>query len=316
MPMTAFISYCHADEKALERLHKHMAVLKREGTLPTWTDHAIKPGDRLDTVIAAHLDRSQVFLALISPDYLASGYCYDKEFARAQELAAAGRMRIVPIILEPCDWLSSPFKEYAALPQDGQAVSGFTNPNVAYLNVVSGLRRIVDAAGTPSATPSAAPASGSVRRPRIKQDFDTIQRAEYADRAFSVIRDYFSSSCAEMAQIGEDLRAKFEDMDPTAFTCSVVNRAKLRGGEAHITVHNTKSRNHGFGGDISYVNQRHASRNTSNGSIHVANDEYQMFLTMDLYGLSSGRQEGKVLPEQAAERLWNDFVKQAGIEYD
>jgi hypothetical protein len=316
MTTTAFVSYCHADEKALERLRKHLALLQREGTLPTWTDHAIVPGDRLDSVISDQLERSQVFLALLSPDYLASRYCYDTEFKRALELAAAGRMRIVPIIVEPCDWLSSPFKDFSALPKDGQPISGFTNANLAYLNVVTGLRRMIEAMA-PGALPlDPDPAPESIRKPRVKQDFDTIQRAEYADRAFAVIRDYFRASCAEVAQIGDDLRARFEDMDPTAFTCSVVNRAKRSGGEAHITVHNTKSRSHGFGGDISYVNQRHAERNTSNGSIRVSNDDYQMFLTMDRYGMSSGREEGRISPEQASERLWTDFVKQAGVEYD
>ncbi|VFU17681.1 TIR protein [Methylocella tundrae] len=316
MVAEAFLSYSHADEKALERLHKHLAVLKREGTLPTWSDHAILAGDRLDGVISAQLERSQIFLALVSPDYLASQYCYDKEFARALELAAAGRMRIVPVILEPCDWLSSPFKDFAALPKDGQPISGFTNPNNAYLNVVVGLRRLIEVPGNGTSAPADGIASpGQARRPRIKQDFDSIQRAEYADRAFTTIRDYFRASCAELAQIGDDLRSKFEDIDATAFTCSVVNRAKRQRGEAHITVHNCKSRNVGFG-DISYVNQPHAERNTSNGSIRVTNDDYQLFLNMDHYGMSSGRDRERTTPEQAAETLWGEFVRQAGIEYD
>ncbi len=75
MTARAIVSYCHADDRALERLRKHLSVLKREGTLPIWTDHAIVAGDKLDDVIGSELERSQVFLALVSPDYLASGYC-------------------------------------------------------------------------------------------------------------------------------------------------------------------------------------------------------------------------------------------------
>ena len=315
MATRAFLSYSHVDERAVERLRKHMAVLKREGTLPVWTDHAVVPGDNVDTVISAELERSQVFVALVSPDYLASRYCYEREFQRALELAAEGRMRIVPVILEPCDWLSSPLKDFLALPKDGQAISGFTNENVAYLNVVSGLRRLLEAADEvqPSTGTATTPAIG--RRPRIKQDFDAIQKAEYADRAFEVVRDYFRASCAEIAQVDGDIRAKFDEMGPTAFTCSVVNRRRRTHGEAHITFHNTKGRNHGFGGNISYVDQPHAERNTSNGSIRVGNDDYNLFLTMDRMGTSAG-EGAHVTPEQAAEKLWTEFVRQAGIEYD
>ena len=99
MAATAFISYAHADAKALDRLHKHLAMLRREGALNAWTDHAILPGDRVDGAISAQLAQSAIFVALVSPDYLASRYCYEKEFESALALAQAGRMRIVPVIL-------------------------------------------------------------------------------------------------------------------------------------------------------------------------------------------------------------------------
>jgi hypothetical protein len=319
MATTAFISYAHADANALDRLHKHLAMLKREGTLNAWTDHAILPGDRVDGAISAQLERSTIFVALVSPDYLASRYCYEKEFELGLALAQAGRMRIVPVILEPCDWLSSPLKEFLALPKDGLAISGWTNQNNAYLDVVTGLRRILtapDEGKGPGPGPGSAvapPRAATVRQPRIKQDFDTIQRADSADKTFAVIQDYFRASCDELTRI-EDLRARFEVMDPTAFTCTVVNRGRLRGGEAHITVRNGKGRSMGFGGDISYVNQRYAEANTSNGSIRVEHDDYNLFLAMDQFG-SSGRNKEKITPEQAAARLWTEFVMRAGIEY-
>lgn len=318
MAVAAFLSYSHVDAKALERLHKHLAVLKRDGGILTWSDHAILPGDSLDGTISSQLEQSQLFVALVSPDYLDSRYCYEKEFARALELNAAGRIRIVPVILEPCEWLRSPFKDFAALPAEGAPISGFTNPNNAYLNVVTGLRRVIESAGTPTPV-AAATHVGALqnpgRKPRIKQDFDAIQRAEYADRAFATIRDYFRASCAELSQIGDELRARFEDMDPTAFTCSVVNRAKRQGGEAHITVRNNKSRTSGFG-DISYVSQRYAEGNVANGFIRVEHDDYTMFLNGDRFGSAFGRDAARATPEQTAEKLWVDFIGQAGIEYE
>ena len=322
MATSVFISYSHGDEKALARLHKHLAMLRRDGTLSTWTDHAIVPGAKISDAINSQLDRSGIFLALLSADYLASNYCYETEFKRALELADAGRIRIVPVVLEPCDWLSSPFKDFLALPKDGQPVSEWTNQNNAYLDIVTGLRRLADTVDSlrKQVEGGGAPAGGSgaasSRKPRIKQHFDAIQTAEFADRAYDVICKFFEASCTELSNVDEALRARFEIMEPTAFTCTVVNRALQGGGEAHITVRNMKSRRGGFG-DISYVYQRyHTAGTTSNGSIRVGSDDYAMFLEMDQMAVMSGGKQGRLTPETAAEQLWTAFVKQAGVEYE
>ncbi len=234
--VNVFISYSHADEKALERLHKHMVMLRREGSLSAWTDNAILPGGNLGGDINVALQASAIFIALVSPDYLASNYCYEKEFQQAQALHDAGKLRIVPVILEPCDWLNSPFKEFMALPKDGQPISSWTNQNNALLDVVTGLRRVLTAPASASAAPAgtvSTPDLSPARRPRVKQDFDSIQKSDFADKAYDVIKNYFRSSCEELSGVDDTLRAKFEEMHPRAFTCTVVNRTKMKGGEAH-----------------------------------------------------------------------------------
>jgi len=316
----AFLSYSHADEKALKRLHTHLAMLQREGSLIAWTDNAILPGTRLDAEISSNLGNSNLFVALISPDYLASNYCYDKEFAQATTLADTGKLRIVPVILKPCDWLSSPFKDFKAMPKDGKPISEWTNQNNAFLDVVIGLRQLL-AASTPTSGPIPGSSTPDMaitgRRLIVKRDFDSIEKADFADRAYETIKNYFSGSCNELSAVGDALRAKFEIMDSTAFTCSVVNRAKIRGGEAHLTVRNSKTRGH-FG-DISFTYQRYAEANSSNGGYSVAADDYNLFLTtnaMNAMTMTGGSRSEKLSPEQAAEELWNSFVKQAGIEYE
>ncbi len=143
MAYSAFISYSHVDEKHLERLHKHMALLQRDGSLQTWTDHQIIPGRGLDEEVSQALRSSDIFIALVSPDYIASNYCYEKEFTEALRLEQEGQLQIVPVIIEPCDWLSSPLSQFMALPKDGRPISEWTNANVAYLDVVSGIRRLI-----------------------------------------------------------------------------------------------------------------------------------------------------------------------------
>lgn len=312
---TAFICYSHADEKYLERLRKHMALLQREEAIVAWTDHQIAAGARLDGTIRDALDDAQLFIALVSPDYLASNYCYEKEFEFALKKADAGALTILPVIVEPCDWLSSPFRQFRALPKDGKPVSEWTNSNLAFLDVVSGIRSLVtDAASYSEARPSeAALQTHPGRRMKIKQEFDSIQKSEFADQAFAAIADYFRNSCTEVNGI-DDLRAKYHSMNDNAFTCTVVNRGIKGGREAHITVHNSKGRRH-FHGDISYVFEAHAEPVTSNGSIRIAADDYNMFLTLG-YGGMMGREDTKYDAQQAAEALWVEFIGHAGIEIE
>jgi len=312
MPVSAFISYSHADDKHLQMLHKHLAMLRREGALQAWTDHQILPGGRLDDRISTALEGSLLFLALVSPDYLASGYCYEKEFEQALRLEQAGKLTIIPIVLEPCDWLSSPLSQFMALPKDGKPVSEFTNANVAYLDVVSGIRRVVSAeASVPNVSASGAAVMSMGRRLSIKREFDSIQKSDFADKAFEAIRSYFRASCAELSSV-EDLKAKFDPMSDNAFTCTVVNRAIKGGQEAHITVRNRKDGRSYFG-DIDYVFQPHDSGNSSNGSIHVSSDDHNLFLQMNSY---VGGGNTKYDAQQAAEDLWLKFIAQAGIAYD
>jgi hypothetical protein len=189
MPVDAFISYAHADEAALYRLHKHLAMLRREEKLNAWTDHAILPGDRFGDAIADMLKASSLFLALVSPDYLDSNYCYEREFEYALKLAEGGSLRIIPIILQPCDWRASPLGTYLALPKNGKPVSDWTNENNAFLDVVTNLRRVLKDMDAPQRAerPIGRPPKAE-RRVRLKQDAVTkwIASAEAAQTAGTI----------------------------------------------------------------------------------------------------------------------------------
>lgn len=131
MAAKVFISYAHEDAKVVERLHKHLAVLRREGRISEWVDREILVGGVVDREISENLDSSDIFLPIDSPNFLNSNYCYEKEMARAIERHEAGKMRIAPIIAEPCEWLETRLKQFKATPKDGTPISDWTNPNTA-----------------------------------------------------------------------------------------------------------------------------------------------------------------------------------------
>ena len=82
---TIFFSYSHADEALRDRLEVHLSLLKRQGVIETWHDRRISPGEAIDRSIGTRLDTADVILLLVSPDFVASDYCYDVEMTRALE---------------------------------------------------------------------------------------------------------------------------------------------------------------------------------------------------------------------------------------
>jgi hypothetical protein len=313
--MRAFISYSHHDAGALDRLHVHLANLQREGRIETWYDREILAGDVLDDEISRELEAADLFLLMVSPDFIASSYCIEREMQRALERHDAGQARVVPIIVEPCDWAAMPqLRRLKAVPKDGVPISEWANANTAYLDVVQEIRRIVDAgrrAAPEPANDAPAPAvpQQDVPRYRVRRDFDEIDRSEYRDAAFATIMDYFRRATVELNAV-EGLRGRFVDRGANSFGSTVVNRGRQH-GTAHITVHR---RNAGFAlGDIYYSFNENAGDNTANGGFNVSSDEYEQFLvvTMAMFGNAPDR----LTPEQAAEYLWNQFIEQAGITH-
>jgi hypothetical protein len=309
--MKAFISYSHKDGWALDRLHTHLAVLRREGHIEEWFDRDILAGDDVDREISEQLETCELFLLLVSPDFLASDYCYEREMTRALERHEAGDARVVPIIVEPCDWLSSPLRKLKALPHDGKAITEWTNQNTAFLNIVTELRRIALPQETRPAPVAQPRTTRNVEEPRyrVKKDFDDIDRAEFRSKAFETIRSYFEGAANEINQV-EGLRARFVTFGPQSFGCTLVNRSKER-GTAHITVH---SRTGSMSmGDIYYSFSENAPQNTANGSFNIEVGEYDLFLKPMSFGTNRG--ENKLSAEHAAENLWTEFLEHAGVSY-
>jgi len=314
MTLKIFISYSHRDEAVLDRLRTHLATLARDEVVETWDDREIRAGQIVDGTIANAHDVSTVFMPIVSPDFLASDYCYEKEMQAALEKAERGEMTIVPVIAEPCDWLSSPLKKFKAVPKDGKPISEWTNANNAYLDIVQELRRVAMADGRKvmAAKPAKGGGSPAASRVKIRRDFSSIDRAKFRDAAYTEIRRYFAESIEEFGQI-EGLQGAFEDIDPNAFTCTIVNRSK-REAESHLTVRNNKNRQHALG-DMTVSFDAYARTETANEIVSVASDDYDQYLELGMrFGGSDT--DRRLSAAQVADILWRNFVQRAGIDYE
>lgn len=148
-PLRIFISYSHNDESHRLELEKHLSLLRRQGLIEPWHDRRIVPGQEWHRQIDRNLERADLFLCLVSADFIHSNYCFEVEMERALKRHKDGTAQVVPIIVRPSDWHAAPFGKLQALPRDGKAITTWSNQDEAWLDVARGIRRLAEAAGQP-----------------------------------------------------------------------------------------------------------------------------------------------------------------------
>ncbi len=62
----------------------------------------------------------------------------------ALERHAAGEALVIPVILRPVDWQSTPFAGLQALPKNGKPVTTFENLDIALEQVATGIRAAIE----------------------------------------------------------------------------------------------------------------------------------------------------------------------------
>ena len=138
-PVDVFISYSHKDEDLKDELYVHLAPLIRQGQIKPWQDRAIEAGAEWEQEIKARLESAEIILLLITPRFIASDYCFDKEMQRAMARHDAGTAKVIPVIMKPCYWKGTAFSKLQVLPKDGQPVTRWDDQDEALLDVVQGI---------------------------------------------------------------------------------------------------------------------------------------------------------------------------------
>ncbi|MBD2124863.1 tetratricopeptide repeat protein [Microcoleus sp. ZQ-A2] len=143
-PVEVFISYHEKDEKLREELEKHLTTLHREKAITSWHDRKIVAGQEIKGEIDKYLNRAGLILLLVSPDFLASDYHWTVEITRALERNAAGKARVIPVLLRHADWETAPIDKLSPLPRNRQPVKSWTDWDEAFLQVIRGIREEVE----------------------------------------------------------------------------------------------------------------------------------------------------------------------------
>lgn len=143
-PVTLFLSYAREDEALCQELIKHLSGLKRQGLISAWHNNQIPVGTGWAQAINTHLEQASIVLLLVSPDFLASDYCYNIEMLQALQRHEFNEARVIPVVVRPCDWEHTPLAQLQNLPRDGKPIVIWDNQDVAWNDVSASLRRIIE----------------------------------------------------------------------------------------------------------------------------------------------------------------------------
>ena len=139
-PLKGFISYSHENKKEKDRLIKFLDVMEQENVLKTWHDGDIIAGDAArQEDILKEVATSDLLLFLISADSLASEGC-KKEL----EEALKRDIKVIPILLEHCDWEHHQLSGNEGLPDKFKPISKWEDKSEGWQNVVDGIRKAVE----------------------------------------------------------------------------------------------------------------------------------------------------------------------------
>ena len=138
-PLKIFITYSHANTAAKDKLITYFDVMKREGLISIWHDNEILGGDKWrEEIFSTNLPNSDILIYLVSADSLASENC-NKELAEALKR----EIRVIPIILEHCDWLHHQLSGFEVLPHKGTPITKWDDESEGWQNVVDGIRSAI-----------------------------------------------------------------------------------------------------------------------------------------------------------------------------
>jgi tetratricopeptide (TPR) repeat protein len=143
VPLEVFCCYAREDQEMLEHLKKHLMPLQRQSQITVWSDTDLNAGVEWEKELHQHLESADIILLLISPDFIASDYCYSTEMNRAIERHEQGSTQVIPLLLRPVHWDSAPFAQLQVIPTNAEPVTKWSNRDDAFHDTAKHVNRVV-----------------------------------------------------------------------------------------------------------------------------------------------------------------------------
>lgn len=317
MPVKVFFAYSHKDEDLRDQLDVQLSMLKHEGIIESWYDRSITAGSTLDPSIDAKLEEANIILLLVSPDFLASEYCYEVEMNRALERHRSGQARVIPVILRPCDWSHAPFADLLAVPRDGKPVTKWQNKDEAFLDIAKSIRKVIEEIGVARSTsasskPFPEPSSYEVSESigphssnlRLRKTFTQFDKDSFLKESFEYIAQFFENSLDRLSKKNPRIQSRFNRINSSHFSATI-----YRDGQdlSHCKIWYGGPQS--FANGIAYSDSDYGGDNSYNELLSVEETVQDLFLKPFLTMIYSENAKELLTVKEAAELLWSLLIR-------
>jgi tetratricopeptide (TPR) repeat protein len=197
-----FISYSHRDEDWKDRILLHLGIAQKQELFDVWDDRRIEGGEDWFEAITNAIDAGCVGILLVSANSLTSNFILKEEVPRLIEKHGAGKLRLYPIIIRPCNWEAVEWlKKMNLRPADGRPVGLTKNDEVTETKIDLDLTKIakeIDAlikkttvsavSSQPLTTTPDEPAPSYARTPTLPSPKPFVGRKEHLARIEEKLR--------------------------------------------------------------------------------------------------------------------------------
>jgi hypothetical protein len=142
-PLRLFLSYSHDDRKKQELFRKNLMALENDGYITFWGDPNIKAGMEWRPEIDRELEKMDVFVGLLTTNFVTSGFIQRVEFKRALERRRTDEVKLWMVVVDDRRIDGTPFEPFQLLKPKGRAVSQYKNLQAGFDAVEAELHRLV-----------------------------------------------------------------------------------------------------------------------------------------------------------------------------
>jgi hypothetical protein len=136
--INVYVSYDEIDLELWKKLENQLESMKEWVTVKD--RFTIRAGEELKTEIANLLSNADIILLMVSPEFRTSEMC---QYEVDEAMKRRSQVRIIPIILRPIDWSSTPYGKLQPLPKNGKPVAEATDIDKAFNTIATKIKEVV-----------------------------------------------------------------------------------------------------------------------------------------------------------------------------